>query len=172
MKNIKTLGPISTDSYHAALTWCEKNFIKDTYRIELLDCIEDIFMNMRSGEFIVMPLGYSNRNNSEYLSWVDLHFRNYRLLNIVDIFFMNTMKMVVVENLNYKINRGVIQSSTYQILKGCISDINDIDYTPSKSIALSRMLEYDYRYVVCTEDDFYNRVGKLNNKFVILFFYK
>lgn len=167
MKTIKTLGPKTTDSYRAAIMWCQKRFKSEIYTIELSDCMEDAFLNMNSGEFIVMPMGYSNREDQEYFSWVDIHFRNLGLVNIADVFLMHTKEMIVVENLEYKINKGVIQSSTYQLLKGCISNIDDIDYAPSKSRALSKMLEDDYRYVVCSKDEFENRVGTLNNKYII-----
>jgi prephenate dehydratase len=151
MKIIKTLGPETTDSHRATEYWIAKQ--QDDFEIKTYSCIEMLFNDLNKNDYVLMPAGYSNRKSQEMSSWVDFHFRYLDYLHIQDVFVLDTMSMVILENTSYIIDKAILQSSTYQIFKNCIKDTIEIDYAPSKSKALSLFLEKSYRYVICSEDE-------------------
>jgi len=151
MAIIKTLGPETTDCYRATEYWVAKqhgNFVIKTY-----SSIEILFNDLNKNDYVVMPVGYANKKSQEMSSWVDFHFRYLDDLYIQDVFVLDTLSMVVLENISYIVDKAILQSSTYQVFKSCIHDIIEIDYAPSKSKALSLFLEKSYRYVICSEDE-------------------
>lgn len=152
MNILKTLGPNTTDSYRAAEYWIAKQ--NNKYSIQVYSSIERLFDNLNINDFIIMPVGYANKNSQEMSSWVDFHFRYLDILYIQDLFLLDTLKMAIIENTSYSTNKAILQSSTYQIFKKCIQDKIEIDYTSSKSEALSLFLKQTYRYVICSEEEF------------------
>lgn len=165
MNIIKTLGPKTTDCYRATEYWISqqnKSFIIKTY-----SSIEKLFNNLNKNDYILMPVGYANRKSPEMRSWIDFHFRYLDYLCIQDVFVLNTLSMAVLENTSYIINKAILQSSTYQILKKYIHDVKEIDYASSKSKALSLFLEKSYRYVICSEAEMI-KVGVIDLPFKIL----
>lgn len=156
MPIIKTLGPESTDSYRAALQWIERNHILSP-QIVCYSSMEEIFNDLRHGDFVVMPVGYSNRNNIVMSSWVDFHYYYSDVLSIADIFPLETMDMIIVENPHYTQNKAIVHSSTVQLVRRYNLQIDGIDFPSSKAKALSGFIKDGYRYTVCTKSDYLRR---------------
>lgn len=149
---INTLGPVTTDSYRATRYWIKKNGIAD-YKIKMHDSFEQIFTRMKSQEYIVMPVGYVNRNSEKMSSWVDFHFRYINDIIPDDVFTLHTKPMALVENVSYKKRGVVIQSSTYQLAKNTLKTTADeYIYTSSKSKALQLFLKSQYHFTICSKE--------------------
>jgi|GEM_PF-4512230 len=155
MAIIKTLGPSSTDSFCAAEHWLRNNKdLSGDAQIKLYPNMESVFADIQTGDLIVMPAGYTNRNNPDFSGWVDYHYYYSDILDVIDVFSLDTMEMIVVENTDYKLDRAIVQSSTVQLLKRNGIECKHIDYSPSKSYGLSLFDEMSYRYVICSSSDY------------------
>lgn len=167
---ICTLGPKGTDSYNALLYWCRKNNNK-FYNVKLFNTFELLFENLQKNEYIIMPVGYSNRNNSRMANWVDYHFKYMDNLKLITQFSLNTKEMILIENKDYLINKAIIHSSTYQFLLNTNINYDGIDFCDSKVKAFELFCDNKYKYVICSKDvalssDFYNKTNKNSYKII------
>ena len=156
MPIIKTLGPESTDSYRAAVEWIDRNHILNP-QITCYQSMEEIFDDLKPGDYVVMPVGYSNRNSKDFSGWVDFHYYYSDILTVADIFQLETMDMVIVENPHYTQNKAIVHSSTVQLVKRYKLDIDGIDFPSSKAKALTGFIKDGYRCVVCSNSDYCRR---------------
>lgn len=148
---ICTLGPKGTDSYNALLYWCQKNN-KESYNTKLFNSFEMLFENLNKNDYIIMPVGYSNRNNEEMANWVDYHFKYMDKLKLINVFVLKTKEMILIENNNYSINKAIIHSSTYQLLLNANIVYDGVDFCESKVNAFNLFIKNKYKYVICSKD--------------------
>lgn len=146
---INTLGPKETDSFVSANYWSQ-NFCPGS-KIILYESFENLFSNLHKDELIVMPTGYCNRNNCNLSSWVDFHFKYIEKLEVIDSYVLETKSMVVLKNKNYQIDKAVIQSATYQLLKQKLEKDIEIDYVSSKAAAYDIFISNKYHYTLCSK---------------------
>lgn len=146
---INTLGPQGTDSFVSAKYWAQSFY--PGAKIVLYDTFEKLFTNLHKGEFIVMPTGYCNRENENLFCWVDFHFKYIKNLEIVDSFILKTKPMVILNNKNYKYDKAVIQSATYQLLRQKLKREIEIDFASSKVAAYEVFVAKKYRYTLCSK---------------------
>jgi len=155
MTIIKTLGPDTTDSYRAACVWANENRDKlGDFEIKGYPRMEYVFKDLAKADLIVMPVGFTDRDNDDFSSWVDYHYYYSNKLEIAGLFPLDTMEMILVENLDYKYDRAIVQSSTIQLLKRNGINCSNVDFSPSKSYALMLFNEMDFRYVICSSSDY------------------
>ena len=169
-KNVAyTLGPVGTDSYNALVWWM--NIREYDATVEVVDEFEMAFQLAMKNDIILMPAGYQNRRKgSEYISWVDFHFRYYERLSVEDYFLRKTMKMILVENVNYKINSIILHSSTYQLYRMNEKRLKskELFWASSKINALDAFLKNEYRYAMVSYDELLKRIGNYDISIKIL----
>lgn len=153
---IGTLGPKETDSYRATIYWINK-YMNNDFEIILFDAYEALFCKLKNLDYILMPVGYINRQSKNYMAWVDFHFKYLKKLTIYTLFHLPTKEMLLVENSNPQIDKAVIQAATFELLKEANTENCDIVYVSSKPRALTLFLKEKYRYTICSSDDYYLR---------------
>lgn len=146
---VKTLGPVTSDSYSATLEWLKNS--TESYEIILYESFELLFEKLSIDDYIVMPLGYCNKAKKFMSSWVDYHFRFYQQLKIIDFFSKYTQKMVLLENLEFDKPGAVLQSATYQFFVSEIRNKEKVKFVSSKSRAYEVFVKDNYHYTICSD---------------------
>ncbi|KOY79730.1 hypothetical protein RZ72_06240 [Apilactobacillus kunkeei] len=147
MKIINTLGPKQTDSYKAAKYLAERQEVE----IRLHASFDDIYSELSKlkGEYMLVPVAF--RSAESDANWVDNNYKYVDQLAIVDTFFLPTMPMILVHNLQQDNQKVVLHPATSAFLHDFDVDLVH-DYVSSKPEALKKFLQGDYAYAIVSEE--------------------
>lgn len=149
---VATLGPKYTDSFRSAEYWIDTRGV-DGCEIVGYQSFESLFDNLECSDYVIMPMGYTNRDSSEFMGWVDYHFFFEKLLDTQEIYLLPTKEMALVENTSYKKEGVVLQSATYQFARSSLDlDKRQYVYESSKVKAFNKFIDEEYHYVICSVD--------------------
>ncbi|KPN83324.1 hypothetical protein RZ76_13950 [Apilactobacillus kunkeei] len=155
MKTINTLGPKQTDSYKAAQYLAEREEVD----IRLHTSFDDIYSDLSNlkGEYMLVPVAFRSAQSND--NWVDNNYKYVDQLAIVDTFFLPTMPMILVRNLNQDNQKVVLHPSTSAFLYN-FNDKVIHDYVSSKPEALKKFLHGDYSYAIVSKEWFESAINQ------------
>ncbi|RLK63885.1 hypothetical protein D3H64_02060 [Atopobacter sp. AH10] len=147
---LNTLGPTTTDCYHAI------SYVKSKIdEIRLYSSFDRMIENIDhlKGQYILMPLAFES--SCRAYGWKDFNYEYYRRLNIVELFHAPIKEMVLVENKPYKMDKAIIQPATQFLMLDYLSRrgiASPIDFAPSKAKAKNQWEDKGYRFAIVSKD--------------------
>lgn len=149
---LHTLGPNTTDSYHAYRYWKNRNDLE----IELVmhHSFKDIYANLASyqNDLFLVPTMYRDQNSD----WASYHYQYLDRLKIYDVFVLDTKPMILVKNNQISNQKIGLHQATEPFLKS-FENQQKIKlkrvFTDSKSIALQKFLNQEIEYAIISESD-------------------
>lgn len=153
-KNIKlkldipicTLGPQKTDSHYLATKLSKKVFLFDSF-------LEAMEFGYAQDFYVLVACGFQKIEKGRLIdSWVNLNFKNFDKMNIVDIVLADTKAMCLAKNIDAnKIKKCVLHSSTTAFADKYCSKIEKI-YVDSKPLAVELCSQGKYSHCIGSED--------------------
>ncbi|MDF7637338.1 hypothetical protein PT274_03555 [Leuconostocaceae bacterium ESL0958] len=156
MPTIHTLGPNSTDSYHAAcrLTAADPHYQGATIRCH--DSFEAIYQNLAQwpGDYFLVPVAYQDASGT---SWTNNNYRYSKVLKIVHTFAQPLLPLLLVENTAVQNQRMVLHAATDALREKLAAERGQAitaQYYSSKPLVAAAFASGQFQYGIFSEASF------------------
>lgn len=147
---IHTLGPKTTDSYLAADHLIDNKKAK----IVLHSSFEDIYQNLDDlkNDYFLVPVAYQNHQHQT--SFANYHYRYWQKLSIIETFSLETMPMVLLENLDNQNYQITLHAATTELMNSTFATSKSPKplFVQSKPLAFDAFKNGDCQYAIVSHN--------------------